>query len=109
MKNVNGGKATEENGALLRNMNHQWFNRLSKERQAEINAMFQAYKKNFRLGVSIITTEGIKQAQVIELPEITEECIEIPLEPMTEEELRLYEEHKRKRNERVFRKFEVER
>lgn len=63
------------------------------------------YKQKFKLGVVELTTEGIKQVQEIELPEI-EDCIEIDLEPMTEEELRIYEEHKRKRNERVFRKFE---
>lgn len=40
-----GGKATEENGALLRYINHQWFNRLSKEKQAEINRLFIEYKK----------------------------------------------------------------
>ena len=34
---------------------------------------------------------------------------DILLEPMTEEMLKKYEEHKRKRNERVYRKFEVER
>ena len=34
---------------------------------------------------------------------------DITLEPMTEEDLKKYEEHKRKRNERVSRKFEVER
>lgn len=42
-----GGKATEENGAILRYINHQWFNRLSKEKQAEINKLFQEYKRNF--------------------------------------------------------------
>ena len=31
---------------------------------------------------------------------------DIPLEPMTEEMLKKYEEHKRKRNERVFDKFD---
>ena len=40
-----GGKATEENGALLRYINHQWFHRLSKEKQAEINKLFQEYKR----------------------------------------------------------------
>ena len=105
-KNAKVGKATEENGAILRNINHQWFNRQSKERQAEINQLFQEYKRRFSLGVAELTTEGIKQAQEIELPEIEEDCIEIDLEPMTEEDLRKYEEYKRKRNERVFRKFE---
>ena len=90
----------------MRNINHIWFNRQSKERQAEINAMFQEYKRKFKLGVAELTTEGIKQVQEIELPKIEEDYIEIDLEPMTEENLIKYEEYKRKRNERVFRKFE---
>jgi hypothetical protein len=68
--------------------------------------MFQQYKKGFKLGIATITTEGIKQVQQIELPAIEEDCIEIELEPMTEEDLKRYEEHKRKRNEIVFKKFE---
>lgn len=109
MKNVKVGKATEENGALLRNMNHQWFNRLSKERQAEINAMFQEYKRTHngtrKIRIANVTTESITPVAEIELPEIEEDCIEIDLEPMTEEELRKYEEYKRKRNEKVYDKF----
>ena len=42
-----GGIATEENGAILRNINHQWFNRLNRQQQREINKMFQEYKKKF--------------------------------------------------------------
>lgn len=42
-----GGATTEENGAILRNINHRWFNRLSKEKQAEINRLFQIYKRNY--------------------------------------------------------------
>ena len=102
------GKATEENGAILRNINHIWFNRQPKERQAELNKLFQEYKKSFKLNVAELTTEGIKQVQEIELPEITEDCIEIELEPTTEEDIKRYEEHKRKRNERTYRKFGVE-
>lgn len=68
--------------------------------------MFQDYKIRFKLNVAEITTEGINQVQEIELPPIEEDCIEIDLEPMTEEDLMKYEEHKQKRNERVFRKFE---
>ena len=109
MKDVNGGKATEENGALLRNMNHQWFNRQPKERQEEMNAMFQEYKRTFngtrRIRIAQVTTEAITPVVEIELPEIEEDCIEIDLEPMTEEELRKYEEYKRKRNEKVYDKF----
>lgn len=97
-----GGKATVENGALLSAENHEWFNQQSKEEQRRMNDMFQQYK----LGVVEFTTEKVKQVVEIQLPEIKEEYIEIPLEPMTEEELKIYEEHKKKRNERVFRKFE---
>ena len=106
LEKCKGGRTTEENGAILRNINHQWFNRQSKQRQAEINKMFKDYKMRFKLNIAEITTEGIRQVQEIELPPIEEDCIEIDLEPMTEEDLIKYEEHKRKRNERVFRKFE---
>lgn len=41
----NGGKATVENGALLSAENHQWFNKQSQEKQAEMNKKFQEYKK----------------------------------------------------------------
>ncbi|MBQ8044082.1 MAG: hypothetical protein IJ272_08065 [Clostridia bacterium] len=109
MKDANGGKATEENGAILRNLNHQWLNRQSKERQAEMNEMFQEYKRTYngtrKIRIANLTTEAITPVAEIELPEIEEDCIEIDLEPMTEEELRKYEEYKRKRNEKVFDKF----
>lgn len=110
MKNVNGGKATEENGALLRNMNHQWFNRQSKERQAEMNAMFQEYKRTYngtrKIRIVNVTTESITPVAEIELPEIEEDYIEIPVYDFAEKE---YLEYKQKRNERVSRKFEEER
>ena len=41
----NGGKATVENGALLSEENHQWFNKQSPEVQAELNRKFQEYKR----------------------------------------------------------------
>ena len=47
LERCKGGKATIENGALLRNINHQWFHRLSKEQQAKINELFQEYKQLF--------------------------------------------------------------
>ena len=97
-----GGKATVENGALLSAENHEWFNQQSKEEQRRMNDMFQQYK----LGIVEFTTEKVKKAVEISLPVIEEDYIEIPVEPMTEEELKIYEEHKKKRNEKIFRKFE---
>lgn len=40
-----GGKATVENGALLSEDNHRWFNQQSKENQAKMNEVFQELKK----------------------------------------------------------------
>ena len=65
-------------------------------------------KNKIKIRVAELTTEEIIPVAEIDLSEV-EEYIEIPLEPMTEEELRMYEEYKRKRNERISRKFEVER
>lgn len=39
-----GGPATEENGAILRNINHIWFNSLDMNEQRRINKLFQEYK-----------------------------------------------------------------
>ena len=39
-----GGKATRENGALLSEENHRWFNQQSKEDQAKMNQAFQDLK-----------------------------------------------------------------
>ena len=40
-----GGKATKENGALLSEDNHRWFNKQSKENQAKMNEAFQELKR----------------------------------------------------------------
>lgn len=41
-----GGQATEENGAILSNENHIWFNEQSNGDQARMNKMFQQLKKD---------------------------------------------------------------
>lgn len=88
-------------------MCHDWLEQLPEAEREKVNNELREYKKSIKLGIAEVTTEGIKQVQVVELP-TTEEYIEIPLEPMTAEELRIYEEHKRKRNEKVFKRFGVE-
>lgn len=40
-----GGKATVENGALLSEGNHRWFNQQSKQAQEQMNNAFQEYKR----------------------------------------------------------------
>ena len=108
-----GGKATIENGALLSEENHQWFNKQSKENQDKMNQAFQDYKSSFKFySATIRVTDKGLETQVlqpeedidIELPEeLKAEVIE--LEPMTPEELDYYKEFKRKRNEAVYKRF----
>lgn len=69
-----GGRATIENGALLSAENHAWFHKQSPEKQSEMNRAFQEYKIAF----AELTTEGIKQAQRIEID--MSNCMTIPLE-----------------------------
>ena len=104
-----GGKATIENGALLSAENHEWFNRQSKEKQRQMNDMFQEYKRKIDYGIAVaqLTTQGIKQAEAIEV-EPTEEVIEIPVYETTLEEQKAFEEYKRKRNQKVLNKFKGE-
>jgi len=45
----NGGKSTEENGAILSAENHQWFHKQPPEVQARLNQIFQEYKRQFTL------------------------------------------------------------
>lgn len=73
MKKDNG-KTTIENGALLSAENHAWFHKQSEEKQAEMNRAFQEYKMSF----AEFTTEGIKQAQKIDID--MSDYITIPLE-----------------------------
>ena len=49
-----GGKATEENGALLSAENHEWFNKQSKEAQRQMNELFQKYKQSVECKVELV-------------------------------------------------------
>jgi hypothetical protein len=74
-----------------------------------MNDMFQEYKRKIDYGIAVaqLTTQGIKQAEVIEV-EPPEEVIEIPVYETTPEEQKAFEEYKRQRNQRIFKKFEGE-
>lgn len=85
-----GGEASEENGAILRNINHIWFNRLSKEEQRRINNLFQEYKaqdkfkseaEKFRARIkvraSIIQDGEVKSEQDVDCGD-REDIISIP-------------------------------
>lgn len=69
-----GGKATLENGAILSVENHEWFNKQSPEKQAEMNRAFQEYK----MGFAEFTGEGVKQVGKIDID--MSDCMTIKLE-----------------------------
>ena len=82
-----GGRATEENGAILRNVNHIWFNSLDKDEQERINNLFQEYKKKFRdeskpgfmIGVAEINNGRIVQSERIDIDREEEDCVVLPV------------------------------
>ena len=49
-----GGKATVENGAILSEENHIWFNEQSKEAQKQMNELFQQYKSSVECSVEFV-------------------------------------------------------
>ena len=49
-----GGKATVENGAILSEENHIWFNEQSKEAQKQMNELFQKYKQSVECKVEFV-------------------------------------------------------
>jgi hypothetical protein len=63
-----GGKATIENGAILSAENHEWFNKQSEEAQAQMNKMFQEYKKCKVQLVDDLDTEIEIKAMTFEIP-----------------------------------------
>ena len=56
-KREHGGKATVENGALLRVENHVWFHKQSEEVQRELNRKFQELKRSIDEGREVPVVE----------------------------------------------------
>jgi hypothetical protein len=76
---------------------HDWLEQLSEKEREKVNNELRAFKRNFfKIGVIELTTEGIKQAEVFEAEQLSEqlEVIEIPAYDFTQEE---YEKHLQER------------
>ena len=101
------GRSEAENGAIVNSLAHQYLHSLPRDQEEIINNMLRDYKKGIKVNIARVTTEEITPIQEIELPKIDkEDCIEIDVEPMTQEELEKYEAYKKARNERVKNKFQ---
>ena len=62
----NGGKATAENGALVKGYNHQWLERLPEEEREAVNNRLREFKLNFS-GIAI-TDNGIETVKSGSIP-----------------------------------------
>ena len=61
----NGGQTTEENGAILRNINHIWLHRLPPEQQAIINQLLIQYKLEHYKEVSFEEVEELESGFIV--------------------------------------------
>lgn len=61
----NGGETTEQNGAILRNINHVWLHRLPPEKQAIINRMLIQYKLEHYKEVDFEEVEELESGIIV--------------------------------------------
>lgn len=74
----NGGPATEENGAILKEYNHAWLHKQSPETIEAINQKLQEYKATISASILQTSDSDIEQSMPIELSFDTSDCITIP-------------------------------
>ena len=89
----NGGKTTVENGALLSNENHQWFNKQSEKAQRQMNELFQQYKRLINIGIVVNGETLVEKSIEIDMSNF----IEILVIETTEEIRKKYNRAKEKR------------
>ena len=110
----NGGATTLENGALVCRKCHDWLEQLPNLEREKVNNEIREYKANFKVNCATLVLKD-KELHIEPLQK-TEETIEIPpeiergyieLEPMTAEEQAKYEEYKKQRVVKQYKKFGV--
>ena len=108
----NGGATTLENGSLVCRKCHDWLEQLPNLEREKVNDEIREYKANFKVHCATLVLKD-KELHIESLQE-TEETIELPpeieaglieLEPMTEEEQAKYEEYKKQRVAKQYKKF----
>lgn len=65
--NSEGGKATDENGAIVNELAHRYIHSLPREQEEIVNNMLRQYKINFRAGSIIATDKEVKMEDPIQL------------------------------------------
>lgn len=84
-----GGKATDENGAVVNELAHRYIHSLPREDEEVVNNMLRQYKLNITGGILEVTDKGIKMDQPlgIDLEMDFNDCITIPVFDTTKEDI----------------------
>lgn len=75
-----GGKATTENGAIVRGYNHRWLHSLSEDKKEEVNRRLI----QFKMETLRATQDGLERTTIADIPlefDTDEEFITIPVYP----------------------------
>ena len=70
LERCRGGKATVENGELLKYINHQWLHRLPEAQRQYINGLFQEYKQQFYNKLSVQFVDDLDTGIVLNFAEL---------------------------------------
>lgn len=100
-----GGKATVENGAIIKGYNHAWLHQLPRDEKEMVNERLKQYKLNVirMLGNGEIVDS---QSLTLDFNFDKQDCITIPVYPTTEKDLR---KSKGKRRREDFNRAKVKR
>lgn len=83
-----GGKTTPENGAEINELAHRYIHSLSRKQEEVINNMLREFKYSIVMGTVTPTDTNLDiNLQKIDLEFSTDDCITIPLEDTTKEDI----------------------
>lgn len=106
---ADGGKATVDNGAVINELAHRYMHSLPREQEEIINDMLRDFKHSLdiRVGIMSIDDKGVNMQQpvVISLDDFQyDDCLTIPLEDNTKEDIIKRQKYNRAKAKREFQK-----
>lgn len=97
-----GGKATNENGAVVNELAHRYLHSLNREDEEIINNMLRQYKYQMAVGVLTPTAHTINMDNnsIIDLQMDLDNCITIPVYDTTQQDIKKLHEFKRSKQKK---------
>lgn len=92
-----GGKATDENGAVVNELAHRYLHSLPRDEEEVVNNMLRQYKLKIDGGIMTATDEGLKIEQpfAVDIEMDLNDCIVIPAHDITAEDMKKREKFNR--------------